>query len=130
MRISASPKHSDPKAKIGRRAAARLRLSIPGKLVTIYEKQRCVVVNLSRSGAQVSLAKPLAPGEAAFLELAGKEHFATVVWSDEGSNGLEFEIPLEDDQVLATRDFEDKLDELERRELHRIAREWITGGIR
>ncbi len=128
MRISLPSQFSGPVEKIGRRAAARLRLSIPGKLVTIYETQPCIVVNLSRTGAQVSLAKPLAPGEAIFLQLAAKEHFASVVWRDTGSNGLEFEVPLADEQVLDARHFADRIDELERREMLRIAREWITGG--
>ncbi len=128
MRISLPSQFPGPIEKIGRRAAARLRLSMPGKLVTIYETQPCIVANLSQTGAQVRLAKPLAPGEAAFLQFAAEEHFASVVWREKGSNGLEFEVPLTEEQVLETRDFADTIDELERRRMLRIARDWITGG--
>ena len=103
---------------------------MPGKLVTIYETRPCIIVNLSRTGAQVGLEKPLPAGEAAILELAEKEHFANVVWREHGSNGLEFEVPLTDEQVLEARDLTDRLDELERRRLRKVAHEWISGGIR
>ena len=130
MRVSLPSQFSDAVPRIGRRAAARLRLSTPGKVVTIYETQPCLVVNLSRTGAQVSLPKPMSPGEAVFLEMADKEHFATVMWSDKASNGLEFEVPLTDEQVFEVRDFTDRIDKLEQERLRSVARQWITGAIR
>lgn len=114
--------------KVGRRAAARLRLSLPGKLVTIYETRPCIVMNLSQSGARLGIEKPLALGDAAFLRCAGFDQFATIVRSEKGSNALEFEVPLTHDQVLSVRDYAENFDELERRGFRQIARDWITGG--
>jgi len=112
----------------GRRAAARLRLSMSAKLVTIYEIRPCIVSNLSQTGARVGLEKPLALGDAAFLQCAGIDQFATVVRSDKGINALHFEAPLTPEQVLAIRDFADNSDALERQSLRQIARDWIAGG--
>lgn len=117
--------------KIGRRAAPRLRLSIPAKLVTLFGTQRCILIDLSKGGAQVGLAEPLSCGEGAFLCVAGFEHFGVVVRSktDEGGGfiGLEFECPLADEEVIAVRRFSENMEESERRALRNEAREWVSG---
>ncbi|WP_298468199.1 PilZ domain-containing protein [uncultured Erythrobacter sp.] len=117
-----------PRHTIGRRAAARLRLSMPAKLVTIYETRPCIILNLSQTGARLGLENPLALGDAAFLQCASIDHFANVVRSQKGTNALEFEVPLTHDQVLAIRTVAENFDELERRDFRQIARDWITGG--
>ncbi len=128
MRGSLNPVANHSPTQVGRRGAARLRLSIAGKLVTIYETRRCIVANLSQSGAQISIETPLAVGNAAFLQCAGIDQFGTVVRAGKGINALEFETPLTLEQVLSVRDFADNSDELERQRLRDIARHWITGG--
>ncbi|MEM8724548.1 MAG: PilZ domain-containing protein [Pseudomonadota bacterium] len=119
---------NSPLQKIGRRAAARLRLSMPAKLVTIYETRPCIILNLSQTGARLGLENPLALGDAAFLQCGGIDHFANIVRSQKGTNALEFEVPLAHDQVLAIRKMAENFDDLERRDFRRIARDWITGG--
>ena len=128
MRGSLNPVSDHSPTEVGRRGAARLRLSIAGKLVTIFETRQCIVANLSQTGAQISIETPLAPGDAAFLECAGIEQFGTVVRAAKGINALEFEAPLTLDQVLSVRDYAENCDEFERRRLRDIARHWITGG--
>ncbi len=114
--------------KTGRRAAARLRLALPAKLITIYETRQCIVSNLSETGAQIAIERPLALGDSAFLQCAGIDQFATVVRSNGGVNALHFEAPLTHDQVLAIRSVSENFDEIERRSFRQIARDWITGG--
>ncbi|MDJ0642991.1 MAG: PilZ domain-containing protein [Erythrobacter sp.] len=128
MQASSPPSTGFSHEKIGRRTAARLRLSLPAKLVTIYETRRCIILNLSQTGVQLGLERPLRQGDAAFLQCADIEQFGTVVRSDPGSNALEFDVPLTHGQVLEIREFADNFDELERSGFRRIARDWITGG--
>lgn len=117
----------DPFNKTGRRGAARLRLSVPARLVSLYDTRRCVLLDLSRSGARVAMERPLPMGDGAFLQVNTIDHFAGVVRRDEGLNGLEFETPLAQDQVLAMRQFAEGFAEAEKRELRESVRAWVTG---
>lgn len=103
---SAAPRSAaleDPLVKAGRRGAPRLRLSIPAKLITVSETRRCVLLDLSRTGARIGLAKPLDLAEAGFLRFADLEVFGCVIRKEKGMNGLEFDVELSDEDVLATR---------------------------
>lgn len=128
MHLPQASQFAVPANTIGRRSAARLRLSMPGKLVTIYETRPCVVMNVSQTGARISLQNPLPTGDSAVLQCGGIDQFAMIVRREPGSNGLEFDAPLTHDQVLAIRDVADNFDDLERKRFRRIARDWITGG--
>lgn len=119
-----------PLYNVGRRAAPRLRLSIPGKLLTVSETRRCVLLDVSRSGAQIGLAKPLAVGEAGFLRFAGTEVFGTATRVDKGRNGLEFDVELSDEEVLAIRHFAESYEITERQALMEDVRAWVTGAAR
>jgi len=118
----------DPLENVGRRSAPRLRLSIPARLVTVSETRRCVLLDVSRTGAQIGLAKPLGVGEAGFLTFADLEVFGGVIRSSQGSNGLEFDVELSDDDVLGIRHFADNYHYDERRALMDEARAWVTGA--
>lgn len=121
----------DPQMIVGRRNAPRLRLSIPARLISLDGTHRCILVNLSRTGAQVGLEQPLRKGDGAILQVAGIDHFAIVMRSDRGCfggvNGLEFEEPLSDDDVLATRSFAESFEKNERVNLLREVEAWVTG---
>ncbi|MEL6529326.1 MAG: PilZ domain-containing protein [Pseudomonadota bacterium] len=118
----------DRNSKVGRRSAPRLRLALPGKLVTIYETRACIVANLSETGAMIGVFEPLALGDSAFLQCGGLDQFSTVVRSGKGLNALHFEVPLTHDQVLAVRAVSEDYDEIERQAFRQTAREWIMGG--
>ncbi|MEM9501014.1 MAG: PilZ domain-containing protein [Pseudomonadota bacterium] len=117
----------NPIANVGRRAAARLRLSIPARLLTVCETQRCVLLDLSRNGARVGLRRPLEVGDAGFLLFADFELFGGVVRSAKGINGLEFDVRLSDDDVLKVRRLADGYAFDERRALRAEVREWVEG---
>ncbi|QUL38093.1 PilZ domain-containing protein [Erythrobacter sp. JK5] len=128
MRGSLASRIGRPLDSIGRRQAARLRLAMPGKLVTIYETRRCIVLDLSQTGARIAVDRPLVRGEAGILQCAGIDCFADVVRSEDGGNALAFEEWLLPEQVLAIRDYAEHFDEHQRREFRRTARDWISGG--
>lgn len=113
---------------VGRRSAPRLRLSIPGKLITVSETRRCVLLDLSRTGAQIGLAKPLPIGGAGFLRFAQIEVFGSVIRSTKGGNGLEFDVEMPDEDVLATRRFAEEYELDERKALMEEARAWVMGS--
>lgn len=118
--------------KAGRRTAPRLRLSIPARLVTRYDTRNCILVDLSCTGAQVGLENPLREGDAGVLQIGGVEPFAEVVRATRGAlggtNGLLFDPPLSEEEVLAMRAFSERyrLDEI--RALREEVRRWVSGA--
>jgi hypothetical protein len=118
----------DPLVNVGRRKAPRLRLSIPARLVTISETRKCILLDVSRGGAQIGLRQPLAEGEAGFLRFAGFELFGCIVRRAAGFNGLEFDDGLSDHNVIAIRRYAEAYDAGERDELRDAARAWVSGG--
>jgi hypothetical protein len=116
---------------VGRRAAARLRLAIPVRLLSTRATESCVLLDLSRTGARVGLARPLAPGELLWLKVGPLEIFAEVVrclrGRDGGVNGLVFDQPLSDDQVLAVRRHAETFEQRQHDALLDQVRRWVTG---
>ena len=55
-----SPLPQKASVPLGRRAAARLRLAIPARFASIYSTQNCILLDISRTGAGLALASPLA----------------------------------------------------------------------
>lgn len=124
------PSDAKPIPNTGRRAAARLRLSIPAKIVTIYATTRCVLLDLSRSGAQIGIQTPLDVGDPVFLRFVDYEVFATVKRRSEGANGLEFEGLLEEEIVLRARRYAETFEDAKRRALMDDVRAWVNGARR
>jgi hypothetical protein len=111
----------------GRRGAPRLRLSIPARLTTVFEARACVLIDLSRTGAQVALMDPLPEGEGGMLRVAGLDVFGEAVRRSPGVNGLAFEQELSHDAVLAVRRFAERLAIDELHASRERARTWIEG---
>ncbi len=111
----------------GRRAAPRLRLSLPAQLIAVEKAHTCILLNLSRTGAQVAILDAMRLGEGAILRCGIINHFAIVTRSEFGLNALEFDEPLTDAVVLETRRYHENFEERERRALLETARKWATG---
>ena len=111
----------------GRRAAPRLRLSLPARLISVQGNQECILMNLSRSGAQVAVMDPLRSGEAAVLRCGSLEVFGDVIRADFGLNAMRFERELRDEDVLAVRHHYETYEDGQRRSLIETARKWVTG---
>lgn len=116
---------------VGRRNAPRLRLALPATLLTIFGRQHCILIDISQTGAQVSLGEPLVEESAVELYIGGFELFGFVVRRQIGPkggiNGLEFEAPLAEADVLAIRAYSETYEDETRREFRGMVREWVTG---
>lgn len=123
---------SDLALPIGRRGAARLRLSIPAQLVTLSGTRRCILIDLSRTGAQIGLEEPLSEGQNAFLQIDGLDEFTEVVRSligpNGGINGVIFEKPLSNAQVIEVRRYAEGMEEQQALTFRKQVRDWVTGG--
>lgn len=123
----------------GRRGEARLRLCLPARLQTMYDTRRCIILDLSRTGAQLGLEKPLNNGQSAILELhipkgIGLDQFGTIIRQGEtlqgAAIGLQFETPLSKEDVLSVRHFAETFEEDAKRSLRNEARAWVDGKNR
>ena len=112
---------------IGRRAAPRLRLSLPARLVAVDRVHSCVLLNLSRSGAQVAIHDAMAIGEGAMLQCGDIDHFVIVARQEPGLNGLQFDEEISDDLVLDIRRYHENYETHERRALVDKVRKWVNG---
>lgn len=115
----------------GRRAAPRLRLAIPARFVSIYSTQRCVLIDLSRTGARMALAAPVAPGQPGYLEIDRMEIFGTIVRAQHAGemavNALSFDDPIAQAAVLRIRAFAEGLEARTQMALRDQVRRWVTG---
>jgi hypothetical protein len=118
---------ANPVFPVGRRSAPRLRLSLPGQLIAVEKVHTCILLNLSRTGAQVAVLEAMREGEGAMLRCGVVNHFVIVTRSEFGLNGLVFDEPLSDDIVLEVRRHYENFEERERRALVETARKWVTG---
>jgi hypothetical protein len=118
----------------GRRGAARLRLAIPVRLIATHATATCVLLDLSITGARIGLASPLPAGEWAYLQIDRIEVFAEVVRRMSGAaggiNGLKFDEPLSQADVLAVRRHADGFEQRQREALRDQVRRWVSGEDR
>ncbi|MDJ0642990.1 MAG: hypothetical protein QNJ15_09240 [Erythrobacter sp.] len=118
---------NDPIPNTGRRAAPRLRLSLPARLVAVERTHQCILMNLSRTGAQVAILDSLREGEGAVLKCGKIDEFVIVNRSEFGLNALTFEEQISDELVLHIRRYHENFEERERRALVETARKWVSG---
>lgn len=118
---------AEPAVSTGRRSAPRLRISLPGQLIAVDKVHTCILMNLSRTGAQVAILDSLRKGEGAILRCGAIDHFGIITRSEFGLNALTFDEPLSDALVLDIRRYHENFEERERRALIETARKWVTG---
>lgn len=90
----------------------------------------CLLDDLSRSGARVSLQQLPTKGSDGILTCSGLDVFCTVVWVRNGQCGLHFAEPLPQEVLLAMRNLLDNYAQHERDRVKGIARDWVTGSNR
>jgi hypothetical protein len=116
---------------IGRRSAARLRLSIPARFISLDGYSECILIDLSETGAQIVLAEPLRRGALGYLQVARLEAFAEAVRRVQGLrggvNGLVFDDRLDPEAVLAVRRHAESFLQREQAALRDQVRRWVTG---
>ena len=116
---------------VGRRSAARLRLSIPARFISLDGYNDCILIDLSETGAQIALARPLRRGAFGYLQVARFEFFAEAVRRVQGPrggvNGLMFDARVSPEVVLAVRAHAETLHQREQQALRDQVRRWVTG---
>jgi hypothetical protein len=127
-----SKSHAPPLAPTtGRRAAPRLRLAIPARFVSIYSTQHCILIDLSRTGARMAVAAPVAPGQPGYLEIDRMEIFGTIVRAQPGGdmavNAVAFDDPIAQAAVLRIRAYAEGLEARTQMALRDQVRRWVTG---
>lgn len=131
--VPAPPAVPDAAIPVGRRNAPRLRLSLPARLISLHDTHRCILIDLSCTGAQVGMAEPLKIEETAILEIAGQEIFCEVVrvaiGENGGANGLLFDPPLEHADVLDMRRYGETYLDQELRGFRSEVRAWVEGPL-
>ncbi|WP_017666465.1 hypothetical protein [Porphyrobacter sp. AAP82] len=125
------PTRDDSETAIGRRAAARLRLAIPARFVSITATQACILLDISRSGARIALVSPAPCRQSGYIAIGRLEAFGMVVRSETGHGGginaVAFDEPLAQAEVLAIRRFAENFELRERQALREQVRKWVTG---
>jgi len=112
---------------VGRRAAARLRLSLPARFIAIERTHNCILLNLSRTGALLAILHSVREGESGFLRCGKINAFAIVTRSEFGLNALQFEEEISHESVLEIRRHYENFEQRERRQLIETARQWVNG---
>lgn len=87
--------HSLPRPGPGHRHGNRLRLGVPAQLQLTHETCKCLLDDISVSGARLRIAQPLSPNQTAVLTFHELKVYALVKWCKGGACGLQFEQPLE-----------------------------------
>lgn len=112
-----------------RRAAPRLRLHLPATVTLLRGKSRCLIENISASGAQLLMPRPPALGDAGELECEHVSAFFTTLWSVGNLVGVEFDEPIPPRDIIELRRINDNYSEFQRQDIRRNARRWVSGEL-
>jgi hypothetical protein len=83
-----------------RRVALRNRINLPARLRTTSDTAAAWLADISELGAGLGLNGPPPVGTPTVLMWSSYEVFATVVWANEDSCGLMFDVPISREIVL------------------------------
>jgi hypothetical protein len=117
---------------LDRRSAARMHLRVPARLVSVFDTHDCVLIDASRSGALVRLARPLALEACGYLHAGPLEAFAITVRvvkfkAGDPIIGLKFDSPLTREQLMELRSYPKEHALRERRSALQAANDWFRG---
>jgi hypothetical protein len=89
----------EPAEALGRRRSMRAPVSLDARIGRGgLDRALCKVVDLSQHGARLQTYSALRAGSHIWLTLPGVGHCAArIVWANDFEAGLEFQIPLSDD---------------------------------
>lgn len=79
----------------GSRSLNRLRLGAQANIVLTHESRRCLIDDISMTGARLRIERALAVGQTAVLQFHELKLYAAVVWVRGTECGLRFDQPLE-----------------------------------
>lgn len=113
----------------GKRLSPRARLNLPARLVTFSSTGPCTLIDLSRSGAKLAATQAPRVGAMVVVEGLPVELFGTVRWSAHELFGVEFDIAMPLDQVVALRHYADDEEERQKRAQLAYAQSWVQGSF-
>ncbi|MXP43967.1 PilZ domain-containing protein [Allopontixanthobacter sediminis] len=114
--------------RTGRRAAARLRVTIPGRLILLGGSYTCEVGDISQTGARVHCeAAAVDPGATGVLQCMGLDVLCCIVRRDGRCVGLAFEEDVSAEALQEIRQQHDRLSKVRVREDRIFAKRWATG---
>jgi hypothetical protein len=91
--------HSFPLGQRGSRHFNRLRLGVPAQLVLTHETRKCLIDDISATGARLRIFQPLAERQSAQLSFHELKLFGTVMWLRGRECGLRFDQPLDPEDM-------------------------------
>ncbi|MEN7535718.1 PilZ domain-containing protein [Aurantiacibacter flavus] len=113
---------------IGRRRDSRLRLSVPGRLITLTGTHKVTLCDISQSGAKLVVPDDVQKGNDGVLEWLDYEAFGMIVWADKDQAGMAFDEPLPEPVLLATREkFDHRAYKTHDEEAREQAEDWYRG---
>jgi hypothetical protein len=119
--VSAVASISTPRLAAGQRHSARARLNLPARLMTFNGTGPCTLMDLSCNGAKLAASE--------CPRLGAVVLFGTVRWTGRGLFGIEFDAPVEHDEVVAMRRYADSAPATQRQAMLAYARKWVQGKI-
>ena len=116
----------------GRRIASRLRTRLPAVIMLHSGLFHVTLDNLALHGARITLrmdqTAECQPGSNAVLQWHTYETFCTVRWQAAQSIGLEFEEPISQRDLMATRVLDERAHlPADKEQLRMAARAWVAG---
>lgn len=89
----------------------------------------CTLMDLSCNGAKLAASECPRVGAVVVVEGLPFELFGTVRWTGRGLFGIEFDAPVEHDEVVAMRRYADSAPATQRQAMLAYARKWVQGKI-
>lgn len=91
-------RHARLSARPGNRFANRLRLGVPAGLVLTHRSHRCLIDDISSTGARIRVEDAIESGRTAMLQFHQLRVYGTVMRWRDGECGLRFDrkLPQED----------------------------------
>lgn len=80
----------------GRRNSKRLEIPEPALLITMADRHRALLLNISATGGKVRAERTPSVGSELFLQVGDIDVYARVIWERRHTCGLQFEPPLDD----------------------------------
>lgn len=113
---------------IGRRDASRLRVNMPAQLDLIGGVKRCLIADVSLSGARVFLDDPPKTGEFGVLLVSNLKTFGTIVWASKKACGFRFDESISNADLIGLRQVNDLSTDIAKQDVEEFARKWVQGG--
>lgn len=111
----------------GKRYFNRLRLGVPAALVLTHSKQRCLIDDISCTGARLRSERALSAGLTALLSFHELRALATLRWASGTECGIEFDRPLAIEDMQGMLWITENRDLYERLRETGHARDWANG---